>query len=274
MEPIALYDGPAPGSEDWTHSPRRYHSEHWATEVVTNVVVPTITPVLPDGGGCGAGVIVAPGGAFVGLSIASEGFEVAERLAAAGIAAFVLEYRLLPGGDDPVAEMVERTAAEGFERLVADMAAIAPLGGADGIQAMRVVRSQAAQFGIDDDRLGFMGFSAGGNVAMRVAFNDDAAARPNFVAPIYASMRGLDVTVPPSGSGPAFVVVATDDGLGLADDSVEIYQCWRQAGLAAELHAYARGGHGFGMRVQHLPSDTWLDRFLEWFEATGLRAPA
>jgi acetyl esterase/lipase len=112
-----------------------------------------------------------------------------------------------------------------------------------------------------------MGFSAGGNVAVRVAYSPDTAARPDFVAPIYATTRGVDVSEPPAGSGPMFLAVATDDTLGLTTDSIELYQRWRAAGLPVEFHAYARGGHGFGMRVQHLPSDTWIDRFLHWHAA-------
>lgn len=273
MEPILLYDGPAPGSEDWTHTSRRYHSPLWDTEVVTNVAAPSITPVLPADGGCGAAVVVAPGGAYVGLSIRSEGFDVAERLAAAGIAAFVLQYRLLPGGEDPVAELVARTADGDFGQMLADMERVAPLAAADGEAAMLLVRERADEFGVDLRRVGFLGFSAGGNVTMRVAHTANPAARPDFVAPIYATLRGIAATEPPAGSGPLFLVAATDDGLGLAKDSVEIYEQWRRAGLAAELHLYASGGHGFGMRVQGLPSDTWIDRFLDWFDATGLRTP-
>jgi len=87
MDAIDLYDGPAPGSEDWTHSEQRYFSEALGIEVMTNVVVPTLTPVLPSPGTAnGAAVVIAPGGAFHLLSIGSEGFEVAERLAGHGIA--------------------------------------------------------------------------------------------------------------------------------------------------------------------------------------------
>ncbi len=273
MEPILLYDGPAPGSEDWTNVERRYHSPLWDTEVVTNVVAPSLTPVLPADGGCGAAVIVAPGGAFVGLSIRSEGFDVAERIAAAGIAAFVLQYRLIPGGEDPVAELVAKTADGSFDQVLGDMERVAPLAAADAEVATRLVRARAAEFGVDPARVGFMGFSAGGNVTMRVAHASDAAARPDFVAPIYATLRGIAAGEPPAGSGPMFLVAATDDGLGLAKDSVEIYERWRRAGVPVEMHLYAQGGHGFGMRTQHLPSDTWMDRFLEWFDAAGLRQP-
>jgi acetyl esterase/lipase len=267
-EPIRLYDGPAPGSEDWTNVERRYFSDFWATEVVANVVVPTIVPVLPDGDATGAAMIVAPGGGFHALSIDSEGFAVAERLAAAGITAFVLKYRLVPGGHDPVGELVEKMTA-GAAGALDDMAAVAPLAGADGEVAMRLVRERADEFGVDPERIGFMGFSAGGNVATRVAYSSDPAVRPAFVAPIYATIRGIDVGDPPEGSGPMFLVVATNDELGLTDDSITLYERWRTARLPVEMHAYAQGGHGFGMRTQALPSDTWIDRFLDWHSAIG-----
>ncbi len=269
QEPIRLYDAAAPGSEDWVGIERRYASDLWATEVVVNVVVPTITPVLPDlPDGATAGdrtaVVVAPGGGFHALSIESEGFAVAERLAAMGIVAFVLQYRLVPGGDDPVAELTERALA-GDTGLDDDMHRVALLAGADGEAAIRLVRARAADFGVDPARVGFMGFSAGGSVAMRTAYSADPTARPDFVAPIYATTRGVEGMQPPQGSGPMFLVVATDDELGLTDSSIMLYEQWRHAGLSVELHAYAHGGHGFGMRTQHLASDTWFDRFADWF---------
>lgn len=266
-----MYDGPAPGSEAWSNVERQYLSEFWATEVVTNVAVPTLTPVVPAGEVTGAAVVVAPGGGFHALSINSEGFDVAERLAAAGITAFVLKYRLVPGGDDPVAEMVEKATAGG-SRVRDDMNAVAPLAAADGEAAMRLVRAGADEYGIDARRVGFLGFSAGGNVAVRVAYSSDPGVRPDFVAPIYASTRGIEIGEPPGGSGPMFLVVATDDQLGLTTDSIALYERWRAAGLPVELHAYAQGGHGFGMRLQQLPSDSWIDRFLEWHAVLGLSA--
>ncbi len=266
-EPIRLYDGTAPGSASWTQVEREYYSELWATEVVTNVVVPTLVPVRPTGESNGMAVVVAPGGGFHALSITSEGFGVAERLAAEGITAFVLKYRLVPGGHDPVSELSEKALA-GDSSVYDDMAAIAPLAGADGEAAMRLVRARAAEFGIDPRRVGFMGFSAGGNVAVRVAYSSDPAARPDFVAPIYATTRGIELGDPPVGSGPMFLVVATDDALGLTADSIALYEQWRAAKLPVELHAYARGGHGFGMRTQNLPSDTWIDRCLDWIASS------
>ncbi len=273
MDAIELYDGPAPGSEDWTHGEQRYFSDLLDTEVVTNVVAPTLTPVLPSSAtGNGAAVIIAPGGGYHVLSIQSEGFQVAERLADHGIAAFVLTYRLVQCENDAAAEMMRKAVGD-FEAMLAEMNQIAPLAAADAEAAVRLVRLRADDFGVDPGRVGFMGFSAGGNVTVRVAHTDDPGARPDFLAPVYATIRGVDLDAPPAGSGPMFLVAATDDELGLARDSITLYETWRAAGLPVELHMYSRGGHGFGMRTKHLPSDTWIDRFLDWFDATGLGTP-
>jgi acetyl esterase/lipase len=235
---------------------------------VTNVVVPTLTPVLPDDC-CGTAIVIAPGGGYHALSINAEGFHVAEWLAMRGVAAFVLAYRLLPTGEDGTVEMFEKLAADPVAAR-AEMESVAPLAVADGETAMRLVRSRADEFGIDPARVGMMGFSAGGNVAMRVAYSDDPAAHPDFLAPIYAPVRGYDLAMLPPDSGPLFAVAASDDELGLAPDSVRIYEKWRNAGLPAELHMYATGGHGFGMKSQGLPSDTWIDRFGDWLSALDL----
>jgi acetyl esterase/lipase len=264
-EPIALNTPPPPDGERWTHPRREFFSELFGTEAVVNVAAATLTPVIPDRG-CGTALIVAPGGGFHGLSINSEGYDVARVLAACGIASFVLEYRLVPGGDDPVAEMYTKPG----KQTAADMARFAVLAGVDGIAAMQHVRSHAAQFAVDATRVGMIGFSAGGNVALRVAFADQPEHCPDFVAAIYPSTRGLDLTAVPARSGPMFLVAATDDQLGLADDSVALYQAWKGAGRSVELHLYANGGHGFGMRAQSLPSDTWIDRFGDWLRSRGL----
>ena len=163
-ERIRIYDGAAPGSEDWTHEELAYFSEIFNTEVVTNVAVPTLAPFLP-GNGDGTAVVIAPGGGFHALSINSEGNDVARWLSERGVAAFVLRYRTVPSGEDAVAELVKKAP----ERARADMARIAPLAGADGLAAMRLIRGRAREFGIDPARVGFMGFSAGGAVTMAVA---------------------------------------------------------------------------------------------------------
>lgn len=267
-EVIRLYPGPAPGTESWTHDEQTYHSDIFQTQVVTNVSTPTLEAFLPEQGS-GAAVIIAPGGGFHALSINSEGNDVARWLNARGVAAFVLRYRLVPGGDDVVAELVRKTPDQAQQ----DMAAVAPLAGADGLAAMRLVRARADDFGLDADRIGFMGFSAGGTVAMFVATRYDEDTRPAFLAPVYAAARGLPDWTVPDDAPPMFLVAASDDPLGLAPESVRIYERWQSAGRPVELHLYAEGGHGFGMRTQNLPSDTWIERFGDWLEAGAYLSP-
>ena len=264
-ETIPLYVGAAPGSEGWTHEEMTYHSDIFQTRVVTNVSKPSLEAFLPENG-TGAAVVIAPGGCFHALSIDSEGNDVARWLNERGVAAFVLRYRLVPGGQDAVAELIRKKP----EQAQQDMAQVAPLAGADGLAAMRLVHARAEEFGIDAGRVGFMGFSAGGTVAMLVAAGYDGSNRPAFIAPIYASTRALQDWAVPEDAPPMFLVAATDDQLGLAPESIRIYERWLEAGKPVELHLYAEGGHGFGMRAQNLPSDTWIDRFGDWLSASGL----
>lgn len=263
---IPLYDGPAPGSENWTHSERETVSNLWNTRIVFNVVRPTLTVFPPDPAMAnGTAVIVCPGGAFFALSIDREGREVARWLADRGITAFVLKYRLVQcETDDPTRELMTRGP---LDTVVAPVVKLAMN---DGRTAVRVVRSRAAEWGVDPRRIGILGFSAGGTVAVAVAYNYDTESRPDFVAAIYPAYhwvpreRGV-----PKDAPPMFILAATDDPLRLAPQSVELYQDWTRAGHSAELHLYARGGHGFGMRKQNLPSDRWIERFAEWLDMHG-----
>ena len=132
------------------------------------------------------------------------------------------------------------------------------------LRAMEIVRARADEFGIDPEKIGFMGFSAGGTVTMHVAYHHGEDSRPAFVAPIYAAHRWFKDMAVTGPLPPAFIVAATDDQLNLAIDSIDIYQRWLKVNVPAELHMYARGGHGFGMRTQNLPSDTWIERFGDW----------
>ena len=115
-----------------------------------------------------------------------------------------------------------------------------------------------------------MGFSAGGTVTASVAFQYSTETRPDFVAPIYAYLGAVKPADVPKDAPPMFLVAATDDQLGLAPDSVKLYSMWQTAKKPVELHLYAKGGHGFGMRKQNLPTDQWIDRFGEWLGLQGL----
>ena len=147
---------------------------------------------------------------------------------------------------------------------------VVPLAVADGLAAVTYVRQHASEWGVSPDRVGIIGFSAGGAVTAGVAFHYLPEGRPAFVAPIYAPALGFskDATVP-ADAPPMFVAAATDDDLGLAPVSVFLYEKWIAAHKSAELHLYAKGGHGFGMRKQNLPTDHWIDRFADWLELQG-----
>src|SRR5579871_4342088 len=244
---IRIYTSAAPGSENWTHEEKEYFSPIFNTQVVTNVVNPTLTRFSPAPEKAnGTAVIICPGGGFHALSINSEGVDVAKWLNDKGVTGFVLRYRLVPTGTDGVVEMM----AKSREKMGADMRAAYPLAQADGAAAVRYVREHASELGVIPNRIGLMGFSAGGSITMGVVLSGAREHRPDFVAPIYAYLGVLGDTDVPKDAPPAFVVAATDDPLGLAEDSVTIYRKWLDAKKPAELHLYSKGGHGFGMKKQ------------------------
>ena len=146
---------------------------------------------------------------------------------------------------------------------------VVPLAIADGLAAVTYVRQHASDWGVSADHVGIIGFSAGGAVTAGVAFHYTPEGRPAFVAPIYADGSMFKDARVPADAPPMFVAAATDDQLGLAPDTVVLYEKWTGAHKSAELHMYAKGGHGFEMRKQNLPTDHWIDRFSDWLELQG-----
>jgi lysophospholipase L1-like esterase/acetyl esterase/lipase len=268
---IPLYDGKAPGSENWTWTEAENTTNRFNVRVVYNVTVPTLTAYLPPADmATGTAVVIAPGGAFHTLSIDSEGIEVAKWLNAKGVAAFVLTYRLVRSlTTDPVAELTPKM--DDLQRLDAENAPVVPLAIADGKRAIEYVRGHAKDFDLLPDHIGLMGFSAGGTVTMGVGFDYTPATRPDFLAPIYPYLGtgAIARQVVPTDAPPLFVCAATDDQLKLAPHSAKLYSDWIAAGKSAELHLYLQGGHGFGMRKQNLPTDAWIERFGDWLKLNG-----
>ncbi|MCU0470167.1 MAG: GDSL-type esterase/lipase family protein, partial [Arcicella sp.] len=156
-----------------------------------------------------------------------------------------------------------------FKKLDEENAPIVPLAMADGLAAVQYVRDHAKEMDISPDKIGFMGFSAGGTLTMSVVYNAKDESRPNFVAPIYAYEPAVIGATIPAVKTPIFVAVAGDDQLGMMPMSIDIYKKWFDAKQPAELHIYEKGGHGFGMRKQNLPTDTWYERFGEWLKLQG-----
>jgi acetyl esterase/lipase len=255
---LKIWPGVAPGSEEWTQKERVEKHTPIGT-VVFNVVTPDLTVYLPERTkATGTGIIIAPGGAFVALAIDLEGHDVARWLQDKGIAAFVLRYRI-----------VEKRQ-EGIPQI--DMDEAGKYGIADGIQALKVVRQHAAEWGISPDRVGFMGFSAGAMVTSGALLQQDAAARLNFAAPIYGGPFGAMPAIPAE-LPPIFLAWAQDDAVAL-NAVVKFCDALKSAGIKPEAHIFSTGGHGFGMRKQGTSSDHWIDEFYYWLEARGFTRPA
>lgn len=273
---LPLYPGSIPNAKPADNLEKTAVNE-WGVLFTTGTSVPTITPYLPENPD-GAAVIIFPGGGYVGTAGDHEGKQVAEALHARGIAAFVVKYRI---PDD---------------RYCVDKS-LAPL--QDAQQAIRLVRKNAANWNILPDKIGILGFSAGGHLAATAATHvnfkadptekDTTSVRPDFVALIYAVVSFSDTLghagsrtallgEHPSGdqirffsnelqvtrqSPPAFLLHAGDDSGVKVENSLAYYRACLDKGVPAEMHLYARGGHGFGLN-NPTTEDKWLDRLVNW----------
>lgn len=277
---VRLWPGGAPGSEGWTQQEAVFGNT--GARGVRNVVDPTITVFLPDPGtATGAGVIIAPGGGFRFLQWDNEGTRVAEYLQKHGVAGFVLKYRLTDTGTSEAFGQMNAQARGGIPPDSPQPPTDAPYGGgpiaigrmrplslADGHQAMRVVRERAAEWHLDRQKLGIMGFSAGGYVAVTVALDNKAETRPNFVGSVYSCCLDTSVIVP-ADAPPLFIAGAQNDPIS-NKSAPSIFAAWTQANKPAEIHIYQQGGHGFGTRLRNQPVDTWLERFGDWLRSQKL----
>ena len=267
---INIWPGIAPGSEQWKHKETTIHMG--PMESIVNVTTPTLTAYLPDPArATGAAVIIAPGGGF--LFLGTDTHEIAEWLAARGIAGFVLKYRTAQIAGETEAQLAQAGAAR-FGAQIRNYALIAEDGKYaldDGVQAIKVVRAHAAEWGVSPDRIVFMGFSAGGMITEYTAIQPDVIARPNFAAPIYGAYFP---TIPPIPKDvpPFFMEMAQDDNLA-GPQIVLFYEALKAAGYKPEFHIYEHGGHGWSMRKQGTTSDHWLDEFYWWLEAHKLTKP-
>ncbi len=267
---MPLYGSSNPGdpaTENWGRmGPTNYF--------LRNVTYPTLTPFLPDPAiATGAAVVVVPGGAFMGLAMSHEGWDVARALNARGIAAFVLKYRLLPTPADEAEAMafIGRTMAEADGSNASGPPRIGnPQTTEDGLAALALVRAHAGEWGVDPARIGMIGFSAGAMTSLNTALAAGAGEGPAFVGYIYGPQD-----VPPAipAQAPAlFDAIALDDPLFPAK-GFPIVGAWQEAGHAVELHAYQGGSHGFGLGLAGTTSTGVLDQFVLWLAAEGFLTP-
>ena len=255
---IDIWPGVAPGSESWTQKEMVVHVAPLGT-VALDVVTPTLTLYLPDRSiATGAGVIIAPGGYCVALAMDIEGNDVARALQKAGVAAFVLKYRTMEKRQQGIPTNI-------------DMDQACKYGIADAIQAIKVVRQHATEWGVSPDRVGIIGFSAGGMVASGAMLQPNPTTRPSFDALIYGAPFGVMPAIPHN-LPPIFMAWAQDDTIARVP-VVRFYDALTSAGEKPEAHIFDSGGHGFGMRKQGTSSDHWIDDFIWWLNARGFTAP-
>jgi acetyl esterase/lipase len=245
---IPLYSGAAPGSEKWDWEEKSVTRPN-GMPIVTDVVRPVLLHYpAPKDKAVGSAMVVAPGGGFRALMMSYEGADIAKRLNAMGVDAFVLKYRLVhnaPGA--PAREDVVR------------------MGGEDGRRAVRLVREKAGEFGYRPDRVGMIGFSAGGMVTSEALFGPKET-RPDFVALVYGIREIKDI---PDPAPPLFLAVAADDA-GFVAQSVDLFTAYRKAKGSAELHVFQSGAHGFVNKGGG--ADHFMDRLEEWLRVNKLLA--
>ncbi len=255
---IPLWENGAPGSESRTAEPEKIEGTN-----VCNIHNPTITPFIPAAEkSTGTAVIICPGGGHSKLCLGHEGYALAEWFKARGIAAFVLKYRL---------------AREKCSTYTIQDHAMA-----DARRAIRLIRSRSAEWHIKTDRLGILGFSAGGELAAFAAMKSDPgqkdaadpieqqSSRPDFQALIYPGTSGLFNAE--KGMPPLFIAAGYNDRPDISEGMATLYLKYKAAGVKAEMHLYANAGHGFGYHPDAKPSAAarWPERFTEWLTDSGL----
>ncbi len=255
---------PLPNRNDsglsWEGEAHQFYFNEWKTEVITNVSNPHLEVYTPDPTiANGTSVIIAPGGGLFAHSIEKEGRRVARWLNQKGITAFVLQYRLLPMTKEGL-----NTMPQDDKEIIEMVSPVLQLAIEDGKNAVGYVRENAQRWDIDQQKIGFMGFSAGGAVTIGVTLESGEEQLPDFIVPVYPWMKVIGEYTIPEEVPPMLVICASDDPGGIGPDSIALYSRWIDEGGRAGIHMYSKGGHGFGMETQGLPSDTWIDRFYEW----------
>jgi acetyl esterase/lipase len=261
------------GSVDGQTAPETWFRQ-WGDPMARNISAATLTPFLPEPGKAnGAAVIVAPGGGFRWLSMGNEGWEVAEALAAKGIAAFVLKYRLHPTPEllDDFKESMNRTIAPPADSSGSKEVAEPPRPRRDMTNqledaeaAYNLIIKRAEEWGVDTARLGMIGFSAGAGLTMHATLNSKLM-KLAFIGPVYGGMGPVDV---PKNAPPMFNVIASDDFLFRGQ--MGVIESWYEAGLPVEFHLYQNGGHGFGLGNPDRTSNRWFDAFIHWLDVNDL----
>ena len=263
---IEIGTGTLPGAT----APESWHKQY-GSHFARNVTVATLTPFFPNPAkASGAAVVVAPGGGFRTLSMENEGWNVARALAEKGVAAFVLKYRLnqtpadMPGFEQSMREMFSGTVRPPPPDPEKALAGLAPQI-ADARAAFALIRKRSAEWHVDPNRIGMVGFSAGAMLTMATTLASEDA-EPAFIGNIYGPLASVTV---PADAPPLFIALAADDPF-FANSGFGLIDSWRAAKRPVEFHLYEQGGHGFGMYPKETTSTGWFDDFVRWLGMHGM----
>ena len=274
---IRLYDGVAPGSEGVNDNERVTRGPDGNIQSISGVVTPSITVYLPDADkATGTAVILCSGGGLMSHSWGSDVINMARWLNERGIAAIGLKYRtrVMGGAGDM------RMGGGGGQALSASVTEFSKITKSnanpdtsesgvknidnainDALRAMEIVREHAAEWHINPDKIGYLGFSAGGGVGIGATVRADAAHRPAFMATIYGPSL-IDVDVPQN--APKLFIATRGDHHNVAAGLVSLYFDWKRAGANAEMHLYDDGTGPFGPDDPGNTSGTWRESFYRW----------
>jgi acetyl esterase/lipase len=281
---VAVWPGEAPdelgdlGPERVRMSPKLDRAQVEVTEptrLIRGVTQPTITVCRPAKEiDTGAAVLICPGGGYWDLYWQLEGEEVADWLNSLGVSGIILKYRVPRRPDEPENEPARR-----------------PL--QDAQRAIRLVRSKADEWGLDPQRIGIVGFSAGGHLAIATATSfqrrtyepideiDQLSCRPDFAIAVYPGYLKAQDTLElapglrvPAETPPVFLAHGGKDIISSPQQSVVMYSALEQAGVSAELHIYAGAAHDFGVRKSDQPCSQWTEHCAAWLRHQGTLGPA
>ena len=277
QQEIRLYDGVAPGSEGVQDNERINRAPDGTIQTISGVVTPSITVYLPSvDQATGTAVILCSGGGLMSHSWGSDVINMARWLNERGIAAIGLKYRTRVMGGGPGGQRMGgggqalSASVTEFSKITKSNAnpdtsesGIKNIDNAinDALRAMEIVREHAAEWHINPDKIGYLGFSAGGGVGIGATVRADAQHRPAFMATIYGPSL-IDVEVPEN--APKLFIATRGDHHNVAAGLVSLYLDWKRAGANAEMHLYDDGTGPFGPDDPGNTSGTWRDSFYRW----------
>lgn len=287
QEVIKIWPGQAPGSENWEVAETLTTSPN-GDRVYANVSEPTIEVFLPAAGaGNGTAIVIAPGGAMRVLGYDGGGTEIARWLNTLGVAGFVLKYRTVQ--QTPIDENTPRITPSGFggvgsrvelqvsdmplanaipERNNQELQEVVQMGIADVQQALRLIRKNADKWEVNVNKVGAMGFSAGGGVIIGSALTDDhSEGSPDFLVSLYGPAL-IDVHVPEH-APPLFMAVGSEH-FNVTNGLLALFSVWKAAGKPVELHVYDGVNGGFDLAERGLPVDGWNEQLEEWLVARDI----